>query len=111
MSETPYRVETLGQRLDRQARHLARRCMPSCPWAEPLAVLLDHLADLPAPADPRFARIGAAPAETASLEPRDDLGGHHAAAGWALAPEVAGRPALTGSPWPERRQGRDDHPS
>jgi hypothetical protein len=58
-------TDTLGRRLERQARSIAARSEPNCSWAEPLAVLLDHLADLPAPAEGRFTRTEVGPGEFA----------------------------------------------
>jgi hypothetical protein len=111
MSETPYRIETLGQRLDRQARYIADRCVPGCAWADPLAVLLDHLADLPAPADPRFARTEAAPAWPAWPawpERRHELVGRRRdEAGPRLPSDVAERHSTVFGPdW----RGRRDEP-
>ncbi|MBV8995040.1 MAG: DUF4157 domain-containing protein, partial [Pseudonocardiales bacterium] len=91
MSEESYRVDTLGQRLDRQARQLVERRMPSCAWADPLAVLLDHLAELPTPADTRYTRVEAAPAQPAELERRHEMVGDRVDAGRALPSDVAER--------------------
>ncbi len=52
-------METLGQRLNRQAKRLMSAHTPAFGWLRPMQELLDHLASLPGPAAGRFDRIEA----------------------------------------------------
>ncbi|HYQ63039.1 DUF4157 domain-containing protein [Actinophytocola sp.] len=102
---------TLGRRLDRQARRTAARAASDPPWAGPLQVLAERLADLPAP-DERFARREAAVAEPAWPVQADDRTGAPAApavpAGRALPVDVVTRLSRVVGPGVESMRVHDD---
>lgn len=57
VSDTVEPIETLGQRLSRQAALMMIARTPTFGWLEPARTLLDHLESLPGPTAGRFDRI------------------------------------------------------
>jgi hypothetical protein len=116
MTDAAHSTETLGQRLEDEARRMAARCVPDCPWAGPVGVLLDHLTSLPASFEGRFDRREVAPSVTAwdigtsgGRNPRGATDGHRAVSpGRPLPSDVVERLRATAGPGAETVRVHDD---
>jgi hypothetical protein len=99
VSDTVEPIETLGQRLSRQAARMMSARVPTFGWLAPLTTLLDHLESLPGPTAGRFDRIEAIdapvdfhdrlPGSRAAASDDADAGAADTAEGRALPSDVA----------------------